>query len=115
MPPDAVKYLSDMLDRATFVRQYLLDKTLDDLISHRPIRSAAERELMVLGEAMYMLHRKFPEIAGRIDSWNQIIHFRHVLVHGYEAVSMQVIWDVVHDDLDPLIARLHELLLEKGS
>ncbi len=112
MLPDAKKYLSDMLDRAQFVREYMADKSLDDLINERPIRSAVERELMVLGEAMYQLHRQFPELAEQIDSWNKIIHFRHVLVHGYDSLNMRVIWETIQGKLDPLIQQLETLLKE---
>ena len=109
---EARKFLDDMLDRAKFVRQYVVDKSLEDLINQRPVRSAVERELMVLGEAMYQLHRKFPEIAERIDSWNKIIHFRHVLVHGYHSLKMNVIWELIQNKLDPLIRQI-EVLLEE--
>lgn len=79
MQPDPRKYLTDMLDRAQFVSQFMANKTLDDLENDRPTRSAVERELMVLGEALYPLHRIHPTIAERIDSWKRIIGFRHVL------------------------------------
>jgi len=112
MLPDARKYLSDMLDRASFVRQYMMDKSLEDLSNERPIRSAVERELMVLGEAMYQLHRHFPEMAEQIDSWKKIIHFRHILVHGYDSLNMRVIWEVIQNKLDPLIKQIEALLKE---
>jgi uncharacterized protein with HEPN domain len=110
MPPDPRKFLSDILDRATFVSEFMVDKSLDDLVHNRPIRSAIERELMVLGEALYQLHRNSPEIAEQIDSWQQIIGFRHVLVHGYDSLNMRVIWDVIKDDLEPLIRQVNALL-----
>jgi len=110
MPPEPQKFLSDILDRATFVTEYMADKSLADLEQNRPVRSAVERELMVLGEAFYQLHRRFPEVAQQIDSWREIIGFRHVLVHGYESLNMQVIWDVIQDDLKPLIRQVNTLL-----
>ncbi len=112
MQLEAKKFLGDMLDRARFVRQYMEDKSLDDLVNNRPIRSAIERELMVLGEAMYQLHRQFPEIAEQIDSWNKIIYFRHVLVHGYDSLNMNVIWEVIQVKLDPLVQQIESLLEE---
>jgi uncharacterized protein with HEPN domain len=93
MPPDPRKFLTDMVDRATFASQFMADKSLDDLMHNRPVRSAVERELMVLGEALYQLHRNFPQIAEQIDSWQQIIGFRHVLVHGYDSLNVRVIWE----------------------
>ncbi len=77
----------------------MADKSLADLEENRPIRSAVERELMVLSEALYQLHRNFPEVAEQITSWREIIGFRHALVHGYDSLKMPVIWDVINDDL----------------
>lgn len=113
MPPEARKFLNDMLDRATFAMSLMKDKTLDDLVNNRLIRSAVERELMVLGEALYQLHGLHPAIAEQVNAWREIIAFRHVLVHGYEALNMQVIWAVIHDDLAPLVVQLEELLTRK--
>lgn len=113
MPPEAGKFLNDMLDRAAFALSLMKDKTLDDLVNNRLIRSAVERELMVLGEALYQLHGLHPAIAEQVDSWREIIAFRHVLVHGYESLNMQVIWSVIRDDLAPLIVQLEALLAKE--
>ena len=36
--------------------------------------------------------------------------FRHVLVHGYDMLDMEIIWDVVKDDLPQLIKQLDSML-----
>ncbi len=68
---------------------------------------------MALGEALIQLHRVNPEIAERIDQWNDIMGFRHVLVHGYDILDMEIIWDVVKDDLPQLIEQLDSMLSDK--
>lgn len=110
MPPDPRKYLRDILDRATFVSEFMADKSINDLLNNRPVRSAVERELMVLGEALYQLHQTSPELAERIKSWREIIRFRHVLVHGYSTLNMEIVWDVIQDDLIPLISNVNDLM-----
>ena len=32
------------------------------------------------------------------------------LIHGYFAVDLKVVWDIVHDDLPPLVAKLDSAL-----
>ena len=102
-----------MLDRAEFVSQLVADRSVADLTSDRFLRSAVERELMVLGEALYQLHRIDPQMAERINRWDDIIGFRHVLVHGYDVIDMQIVWDVVTYDLPPLIQQIKPLLSEE--
>ena len=101
-----------MLDRAAFVCNTLVDRSLHDLETDRLLRSAVERELMVLGEALYQLHQHAPDLAERIEHWEDSIAFRHVLVHGYHVLKMQVVWDAIHDDLPPLIQQLKMMLTE---
>ena len=112
MERDPKKFLSDMLDRGQFVSQLLADRTLADLETDRVLRSAVERELMVLGEALYQLHQIAPHIAQRISLWRAIIRFRHVLVHGYAALELPTMWDAIKSDLPPLIQQLESMLEE---
>lgn len=109
---DKQKYLSDMRDRATFVVEVLGERSQEDLNSDRILRSAIERELSVLGEALYQLHQLDPQLAEKIDNWREIIRFRHVLVHGYSILKMDMIWDVAMDDLTPLIQQLDVLMAD---
>jgi uncharacterized protein with HEPN domain len=113
MRRDPRKFLNDMLDRAEFVSRILIDRSLADLETDRPLRSAVERELMVLGEALYQLHRLDPEKAEQIDRWDDIIDFRHVLVHGYHVLDMKVVWEAVQIDVPPLIEQLKSMLSEE--
>jgi len=115
MPHDPRKYLSEMLDRALFVSQFMVDKSPDVLQSNRLFRSAVEREPMVLGEALYQLHRTHPSVAEQIQSWDKIIGFRHVLVHGYDSLNPNILWDVAHDELRPLIEQINSMLAVENS
>ena len=110
MPRDPATYLQDMVDRAAFVlslRPELSRRRLDD---DRVMRSAIERELMVLGEAMYQLRRLSPDLAAQIPSSDEIVGFRHILVHGYDILNLDVIWAVIEDDLTPLQDQAKKLL-----
>ena len=37
---------------------------------------------------------------------------RNRLVHGYNSVDLDVLWDTIEDDLPPLIAELEKILGE---
>jgi uncharacterized protein with HEPN domain len=113
MQRDPQKFLNDMLDRARAVSSFVADRTVADLETDRFLRSAVERELMVLGEALYQLHRISPQTAEQIDRWDDIIDFRHVLVHGYDVLDMQIVWDAVKRDVPPLIRQLESMLSEE--
>ncbi|MFZ1403192.1 MAG: DUF86 domain-containing protein [Anaerolineae bacterium] len=57
--------------------------------------------LQIIGEAAYGLSQRFraehPEIP-----WGAIIGMRHVLVHGYFEIDLDIVWAAVQHDLPPL-------------
>jgi len=42
-----------------------------------------------------------------------IIGMRNRLVHGYDVIDFDLLWDTVTDDLPPLIAALQEIVRKK--
>lgn len=70
--------------------------------------------LQVIGEASYALSQplraKHPEIP-----WQQIIGLRHILVHHYFAVNINILWSVVEDDLPVFKPQIEAILKELES
>ena len=110
MTPAEKKYLADMLERARFLVRLAGERSLAEMPADRVLRSAVERELMVLGEALYLLHEASPQVAERIDRWREIIAMRHKLVHGYSRIDPRILQQVVENDLAPLVGQLEQML-----
>jgi len=55
-------------------------------------KSAVERQLMIIGEALTNLRRIGPATADRIPDLARIIGMRNVLAHGYAVVVDEVVW-----------------------
>ncbi len=66
MPRDPEKYLYDMLNSCRFLREFTAGCTLDEYTRDRGFRSAVERELQIIGEALVQLQRIAPHIAQQI-------------------------------------------------
>ena len=86
------------------------DKTVEDYKSDRVFRSALERELQIIGEAMLQLDRMSPETVEEISEHRSIIGFRHVLVHGYDSLDPDTVWNVVEMKIALLLKQAKELL-----
>ncbi len=67
MSHDPEKYLFDMLGACEFLLGFTKGRTVEDYRSDRAFRSAIERELQIVGEALLQLDRIHPERASRID------------------------------------------------
>ena len=106
----AEKYLYDIQNCCQFLLQFTEGKSIEDYKNDRAFRSALERELQIIGEAMMQLDYNFPEIADKIHEHRNIIGFRHILVHGYDSLNPETVWNVIETKLQVLYEQVSDLL-----
>ena len=109
---DAQVALRHMLDCAREATQMAHDKTRADLDNERMLNLSLVRLLEILGEAATRVPA--PDRA-RLSSipWQQIVGLRNRLIHGYDNVDFDILWEIVTRDLPPLIAELERILAAK--
>jgi len=79
----------------------------------RLLQSACERQLEIVGEAMTRLRDRHSEVFDEVPQGVGIIGLRNRLIHGYDAVDSQIVWDVITGklpELQMLAARLLEAM-----
>jgi uncharacterized protein with HEPN domain len=108
--PDARAFLFDVQRACQLIQEFTSGMTFQDYVADRKTRSAVERQLEIVGEAIGQMLRAFPEMRQDIPDASRIISFRHRLIHGYASVSNPVVWGVLESDLPGLAARVEELL-----
>jgi uncharacterized protein with HEPN domain len=86
-------------------------RSREDLDRDAVLAAALERFIEIIGEAASRVSATRQAATPGIP-WRQIVGMRNRLVHGYGAVDRNVLWDVVHDDLPDLIAKLSRELNE---
>lgn len=74
------------------------------------LRSAVERQLEIIGEALAQLARRFPETAAKIGRHVEIISFQNLLIHGYSFINDEIVWSVIQTDRLALRDEVHGLL-----
>ena len=72
----------------------------DEYSVDRKTRSAIERQLSIVGEAVKRIKDVDPNEP--IKHRDEIIGFRNILVHGYDIVNEKTIWLIIKDYLQPL-------------
>ena len=107
---DPRKYLYDIVDCCEFLLEFTVGKSVENYKSDRAFRSAVERELQIIGEAISKLDDICPEIAEGISDHRNIIGFRNILVHGYDSVNPDTVWNVVETKLNTLLEQSKGLL-----
>ena len=58
------------------------------------LRSADERQLQIIGDALKRLSKLDPDTAAEIPDLPRIVAFRNVLVHGYAMIDNELVWEV---------------------
>lgn len=111
---ESKKHLFDIREAAGLVSAFTRGKTLDSYRNDPYLRSAVERQFEIIGEALHRLSRSDSETIGRISEYRRIIAFRNVLIHGYDALSHDVVWDIIQTKL-PLLQREVEELMGPGQ
>lgn len=100
-------YLFDILNAAKTALGYTRGKTFDDFQQDTQCQDAVIRRLEIIGEAA---RRISPEFRGRHDlPWELMIGMRNFVVHQYDSIDLQIIWDTVLDDLPDLIANIENI------
>jgi uncharacterized protein with HEPN domain len=98
-----------MLDHALEVVAMTKGKKRADLDKDRQLNLALVRLLEIIGEAASRAPKE--EQARYADiSWSEIISLRNRLIHGYDTVDFDILWQIVSQDLPGLIESLRKVL-----
>ena len=108
---DPTLTLRQIIDFADEITAIVAGRTREDLDTNRELRRALERCVELVGEAATRLPADWRESHNEIP-WRQIIAMRNVMIHGYDVVLSDVLWNVVTNDVPKLRAEI-KLLLEK--
>ena len=101
--------LRHMLDAAREAQQMAKGKSRADLDTDRPLNLSLVRLLEIVGEAAARVPEKERERYPGIP-WPQIVGLRNRLIHGYDNVDFDILWQIVVQDLPPLIGELEKIL-----
>jgi uncharacterized protein with HEPN domain len=106
---DDTTRLHHMLDYAREAVEMTAGRQRTNLDQDRMFQLALVRLVEVVGEAAT---RVSAEGQRRYDTipWAEVRGLRNRLVHGYDIVDLNILWDIVQDDLPPLIAELERIL-----
>jgi uncharacterized protein with HEPN domain len=106
---DPTVRMRHMLDHAKEAVNLLSGKEKEVLARERVLELALVRLIEIVGEAANRLsiedQSRYPSIP-----WREIVGMRNRLVHGYDAIDLDVLWDTVQVDLPQLIKELERAL-----
>jgi uncharacterized protein with HEPN domain len=106
--------LLDILKAARLVVEFKRKLAKKAFLRDIKTQSAILHQLLVIGEAVKRLSEEFraefPEIP-----WARIAGMRDKLIHQYDAVDLDEIWETVTKDIAPLISFVEPLILPEKN
>ena len=115
MPRSVLVYLADITGACEAVARFLADVDYAAYREAEVTRSAVERQLIVIGEAVNALLRLEPSLAERISHARRIVDFRNQLAHDYAAVNHAVVWAIATGEVPVLRAECEAQLAERDA
>jgi uncharacterized protein with HEPN domain len=112
MAREITAYLRDIIDACDSIASILTDISIDTYAGMREKRSAVEREFILIGEAVSMLARFWPERCKRQSDGRKAIGFRNILTHNYASVDHETVYETALQDVPKLRRECLELLRE---
>jgi len=103
-------WLQDVLTAIALLQGFRQGREKSDLDGDPMFKSAVERQLTIVGEALSRALHVAPEIGTRVTDCRQIISLRNILVHNYANVRSDLLWPLFKIDLPRLEREIREIL-----
>jgi uncharacterized protein with HEPN domain len=114
MPRDPRAYLEDIVEACRAISTATHGLDLPAYLANRLVRSAVEREFIIIGEALSALSRRAPAAFAAIAHARRIIDFRNQLTHEYPTIDDTIVWAIADRDV-PVLQRECQRLLDGGA
>jgi len=102
-------YLIDILESAKIALDYVSGKTWDQFYEDIQCQDAVLRRIEIIGEAARHIspqaRKKHPQIP-----WREMTLLRNLVIHKYDVVDINQVWDTVQNKIPPLVKELSKIV-----
>mgnify|MGYP002626508395 CR=1 FL=1 len=103
MKKDKFVYTEDIIEAIVKIERYLGDKIFDDFESDDVIQDAVIRNLEIIGETAAKLLSSESDLPDElISELRSAKGMRNILIHNYDSVNIDQVWDTTQVNLPHL-------------
>lgn len=104
------KHLQDILTAIEEIDSFFgaEHKLFNEFAENLCLRRAVERNIEVIGEAMNRILKSNVDV--QISNARKIVDARNYIIHGYDSLSVDILWSIVINHLPKLKVEVTELL-----
>ena len=100
--------LLDIVNAARLVQIFVQDMTKEDFLADPKTQSAVLHQVTAMGEAVRRLSPTFRE-QHPVLPWPLMAGMRDHLIHGYDAIDLEEVWNTANHDVPDVLVKLGPL------
>ncbi|OGD72124.1 MAG: hypothetical protein A2Y64_09335 [Candidatus Coatesbacteria bacterium RBG_13_66_14] len=101
--------LGDILEAAERILDYTRGRVKADIEADKMIQDAVVRRFEIIGEAAKRLSVELKKNHPALD-WAAMAGMRDVLIHEYDVVDIDIVWDTLNSEVPKIIEYLRGIL-----
>ena len=102
-------YLLDIVEACQRIERFIEGKSFEEFAQDDLLFDATVRNLQNIGEAVRCLPEETRNLQPEVE-WTRIVGLRHLLVHQYFGVDIEIVWDLAANR-SPELLRFAERML----
>ena len=106
--------LLDIIEQIRVIREHMIGISYEEFLGDVLRQDALVRRIEVIGEAATRLSSAFRDAHSEVE-WRDIREMRNFLIHVYDKIDYEKVWDTVQHDLTPLLNSVERILAEDAS
>ena len=99
--PDDRERLVHILEAIGWISKFTQDMDFETFAENEMAQFAIIKNFEIIGEAAYHLSVDIKDENPEVE-WRKIIAFRHIRVHDYYQINLQILWNAPHGKLQIL-------------
>ena len=106
-------YIHHMLDHAAEASEMTQGRSRADLDTDMMLNLSLVRLMEVVGEASRRVPQDFRARYPHVP-WSLSSDLHNQLIHAYDEINFDTLWEIIRDEVPPLIEQLEAILDEQG-
>lgn len=103
---ERLEHIIEAIDR---IFRFTDKMTFESFTKNEMAQFAIIKNFEIIGEAAYQIDNELKESNPEIE-WRKIAAFRHILVHDYYKINMEIVWNAKQNKLEDLKLQIEEIL-----
>ena len=100
--------LLDIIEAARLAISYVEGLTKEAFLQSTQLQDSVIRRIEIIGEAARRISLE-TRAANPGIPWNEMIGIRNLMIHDYDGVDLEIVWQTIQQDLPSLIAQIESL------